>query len=183
MLVVNGMTPRATYEGFLKTSATDLESVFAAYGGPILLTHGAHDRFVRRAMTERIRSLKPGSHLSVFAESGHSPFYEEGLRQDHGAGITRPRCSPTPAISSMRPSGRHPRCRLWKASPQCPEGPLKGGALVDVIGQLGPLTTQAADRIFWHNVRFSQATPARRTISSTWSRATSRDGKDGGCSA
>ena len=80
MLVVNGMTPRAAYEGFLKTSTTDLEPAFAAYGGPILLTHGAHDRLVRRAMAERIRLLKPGSRLSVFAESGHSPFYEEPRR-------------------------------------------------------------------------------------------------------
>jgi len=80
MLVVNGMTPRAAYEGFLQTTTTDLEPVFAAYGGPILLTQGAHDRLVRRAMAERIRSLKPGSRLSVFAESGHSPFYEEPRR-------------------------------------------------------------------------------------------------------
>ena len=80
MLVVNGMTPRAAYEGFLKTSTTDLEPVFAAYGGPILLTHGARDRLVRQVVAERIRSLKPGSRLSVFAESGHSPFYEEPER-------------------------------------------------------------------------------------------------------
>ncbi|GJD49754.1 AB hydrolase superfamily protein YdjP [Methylobacterium crusticola] len=80
MLVVNGMTARAANEGFVKTSTTDLEPVFAAYGGPILLTHGAHDRLVRRAMAERIRSLKPGARLSVFADSGHSPFYEEPAR-------------------------------------------------------------------------------------------------------
>jgi len=80
MLVVNGMTPRAAYEGFWKTSTTDLEPVFATYGGPILLTHGSHDRLVCQAMAERIRSLKPGSRLSVFAESGHSPFYEEPKR-------------------------------------------------------------------------------------------------------
>ncbi|WP_375459884.1 alpha/beta fold hydrolase [uncultured Enterovirga sp.] len=80
MLVVNGMTPRAAYEGFLQTSTTDLEPVFAAYGGPILLTHGAHDRLVRKAMSERILLLKPGNRLSVFAESGHSPFYEEPRR-------------------------------------------------------------------------------------------------------
>jgi non-heme chloroperoxidase len=80
MLVVNGMTPRAAYEGFLQTATTDLEPVFAAYRGPVLLTHGAHDRLVRQAMAERIRSLKPDSRLSVFAESGHSPFYEEPER-------------------------------------------------------------------------------------------------------
>lgn len=80
MLVVNGMTARAANEGFVKTSTVDLEPVFAAYGGPILLTHGAHDRLVHRAMSERIQALKPGSRLSVFADSGHSPFYEEPAR-------------------------------------------------------------------------------------------------------
>ncbi len=69
MLVVNGMTPRAAYEGFLKTATTDLEPAFAAYDGPILLTQGAHDRLVRQAMAERIRALKPASRLSVFAEA------------------------------------------------------------------------------------------------------------------
>ena len=80
MLVVNGMVPRSVYEGFLKISTPDLEPVFEAYGGPILSTHGAHDRLVCQAMAERIRSLKPESRLSIFAESGHSPFYEEPTR-------------------------------------------------------------------------------------------------------
>ena len=80
MLVVNGMTARAVNEGFVKTATTDLEPVFQAYAGPILLTHGAHDRLVRLAMSERIRALHPGSRLSVYAESGHSPFYEEPAR-------------------------------------------------------------------------------------------------------
>lgn len=80
MLVVNGMPPRAVYEGFLQTTTTDLEPVFTAYDGPVLLTHGAHDRLVRRAMSERIQALRPGRRLSVFADSGHSPFYEEPVR-------------------------------------------------------------------------------------------------------
>ncbi|QRE74891.1 alpha/beta fold hydrolase [Methylobacterium aquaticum] len=80
MLVVNGMTARAANEGFVRTSTTDLGPAFAAYEGPILLTHGAHDRLVRQAMAEHIRSLKPRSRLSVYAESGHSPFHEEPAR-------------------------------------------------------------------------------------------------------
>ncbi|SFU59392.1 Pimeloyl-ACP methyl ester carboxylesterase [Methylobacterium sp. 174MFSha1.1] len=80
MLVVNGMTARAANEGFVRTPIPDLEPVFAAYDGPVLLTHGAHDRLVRPAMAERIRALKPGRRLSVFEESGHSPFYEEPER-------------------------------------------------------------------------------------------------------
>jgi len=80
MLVINGMTARAVGEGFVKTTTPDLEPVFQAYTGSILLTHGIHDRLVRLAMSERIKALHPGSHLSVYADSGHSPFYEEPTR-------------------------------------------------------------------------------------------------------
>lgn len=80
MLVVNGMTARAANEGFIKTMTTDLEPALAAYGGPILLTHGAHDRLVRLAMSERIAKQRSQNRLSVFTGSGHSPFYEEPVR-------------------------------------------------------------------------------------------------------
>lgn len=80
MLVVNGMTPRAVNEGFVKTTTPDLEPIFQAYAGPILLTHGVHDRLVRLAMSERIKAFHPDSRLSVYAKSGHTPFYEEPVR-------------------------------------------------------------------------------------------------------
>ncbi len=80
MLVVNGMTARAVNEGFIKTETADLEPVFKAYGGPILLTHGIHDRLVRVEMSERIKSIHANSELSLFPDSGHSPFYEEPVR-------------------------------------------------------------------------------------------------------
>lgn len=80
MLVVNGMTARAVNEGFVQTKTTDLEPFFRDYAGPILLTHGAHDRLVRLAMSERIKAIHPNSRLSVYADSGHSPFYEEPAR-------------------------------------------------------------------------------------------------------
>lgn len=80
MLVFNGMTARAVNEGFIKTQTPDLEPVFKAYSGPILLTHGVHDRLVRLAMSERIKSIHANSRLSLFFESGHSPFYEEPVR-------------------------------------------------------------------------------------------------------
>ncbi|WP_207477319.1 alpha/beta fold hydrolase [Arenibaculum pallidiluteum] len=80
MLVVNGMAERAVGEGLVRTSTPDLEPDFQAYAGPILLTHGIHDRLVRLAMSERIRALKPDSRLSVYGESGHSPFFEEPAR-------------------------------------------------------------------------------------------------------
>ncbi|MTJ80255.1 MAG: alpha/beta hydrolase [Telmatospirillum sp.] len=80
MLGINGMTARAVNEGFIKTQTSDLEPVFKAYAGPILLTHGVHDRLVRIAMSDRIRSIHANSRLSLFSESGHSPFYEEPIR-------------------------------------------------------------------------------------------------------
>ncbi|ASJ61382.1 alpha/beta fold hydrolase [Sinorhizobium meliloti] len=80
MLVVNGMTSRAVNEGFVRTATIDLEPVFAAYAGPILLTHGVHDRLVRVAMSERIKAIHKNSRLSLYENSGHSPFYEEPAR-------------------------------------------------------------------------------------------------------
>lgn len=80
ILVVNGMTARAVTEGFVRTETPDLEPVFKAYAGPILLTHGVHDRLVRVAMSERIKAIHANSRLSLFADSGHSPFYEEPVR-------------------------------------------------------------------------------------------------------
>lgn len=77
MLVINGMTPSAVNEGFLKSTTPDLEPTFGTYEGSILLTHGAHDRLVRLTMSERIRALSPKHRLSIFNQSGHSPFYEE----------------------------------------------------------------------------------------------------------
>lgn len=96
MLVVNGMTERAVYEGFLQTKTTDLEPAFKAYAGPILLTHGARDRLVRVAMSERIKAIHPNSRLSLYRDSGHSPFYEEPARYDRelaafaAAAVARP---------------------------------------------------------------------------------------------
>lgn len=83
MLVINGMTARAVNEGFTQTTTADMEPAFARYRKPLLLTHGAHDRLVRIAMSERIRALRPDAKLSIFNNSGHSPFYEESRRYNH----------------------------------------------------------------------------------------------------
>lgn len=80
MLVVNGMTARAVNEGFTTAAVTDLEPAFQTYAGPVLVTHGAHDALVRLAMSERIVAQRPGRRLSVFPESGHTPFWEEPER-------------------------------------------------------------------------------------------------------
>lgn len=80
MLVVNGMTSRAVMDGIRLNPHKDMTGAFAAYPGPMLLTHGVHDRIVRVAMSEEVRAVRPDAELSLFAESGHSPFYEEPAR-------------------------------------------------------------------------------------------------------
>jgi pimeloyl-ACP methyl ester carboxylesterase len=80
MLVSNGMTARAVNEGFTRTKTPDMEPILARYHKPLLVTHGIHDRLVRVAMSERIRALRADVRLSIFKNSGHSPFYEESRR-------------------------------------------------------------------------------------------------------
>lgn len=80
MLVVNGMTARAANEGFLQTTTPDLQPVFGSYDGPILLTHGVHDRLVKTEMSKMVGAIHSNSRLSLYAESGHSPFFEESAR-------------------------------------------------------------------------------------------------------
>ncbi|WP_299309977.1 alpha/beta hydrolase [uncultured Croceicoccus sp.] len=80
MLVINGMTARAVNQGVTETKTPDMEHAFARYRKPLLISHGAHDRLVRLAMSERILALCPGARLSIFNSSGHSPFYEEADR-------------------------------------------------------------------------------------------------------
>ena len=91
MLVINGMAARAVNEGFVKTATSDLEPVFRDYTGPVLLTHGVHDRLVRVDMSERIKAFHWDSRLSLYADSGHSPFYEEPIRfgRELAAFVTR----------------------------------------------------------------------------------------------
>ncbi len=80
MLVVNGMTAREVNEGFLRSQTTDFDAAFKAFNGPILLTHGVHDRLVRVAMSERIKALHANSEISLYRGSGHAPFFEEPVR-------------------------------------------------------------------------------------------------------
>ncbi|UIJ71099.1 alpha/beta fold hydrolase [Aurantimonas sp. HBX-1] len=77
MLVVNGMTPPAVNEGLLKLPLADLRPTLEAFRGPILLSHGVHDRLVRVAMSESVRAIHPDSEMDLYEKSGHSPFWEE----------------------------------------------------------------------------------------------------------
>jgi non-heme chloroperoxidase len=80
MMVVNGMAPAALNAGLLEPGSPDLDAAFKAFSGPILLTHGEHDQLVRPEMSRHVISLQPKAQLSMYAGSGHSPFYEEPSR-------------------------------------------------------------------------------------------------------
>ena len=80
MMVVNGMTPPAVNAGVLEPGSPDLDPAFQAFSGPILLTHGEHDALVRPEMSRHVISLQSKAQLSMYANSGHLPFYEEPAR-------------------------------------------------------------------------------------------------------
>lgn len=80
MMVVNGMPPSAVDAGITEPGSPDLDAAFQAFNGPILLTHGAHDSLVRPEMSRHVISLQPKAQLSMYANSGHAPFYEEPSR-------------------------------------------------------------------------------------------------------
>ena len=79
LLVINGMMTNAVNLGLAKAAA-DLDPALRAYRGPLLLTHGAHDRLLKVAMSEHNRDLHAGATLSLYPDSGHSPFYEDAAR-------------------------------------------------------------------------------------------------------
>lgn len=77
MMVINGMAASAINTVIAETSMPNLDATFRGFDGPVLLTHGAHDRLVRPAASQRLLSLCPNARLSMYENSGHSPFYEE----------------------------------------------------------------------------------------------------------
>ena len=80
LMVVNGMAVRAMAEGFMQASVFDVEPLFKSFAGPILLSHGVHDRLVRVAMSQSLKAQRPDAILSLYKDCGHSPFYENPRR-------------------------------------------------------------------------------------------------------
>jgi len=79
MLAFNGMVPREVQLGIGKISTEGLDPAFAAVPR-LLVTHGAKDALVRRAMADRLLHINPRATLSVFERSGHAPFWEDATR-------------------------------------------------------------------------------------------------------
>lgn len=58
----------------------DADDQFRSIDIPVLFTHGQFDPIVNVAASRYGQSITPGSSLSVFENSGHSPFMEEADR-------------------------------------------------------------------------------------------------------
>ena len=80
MLVVNGMAERAVMAGLVSAAPPDLDAAWNRFDGPILLTYGARDALVSLAMARNLQRIRPAARLSIYPESGHSPFYEDAPR-------------------------------------------------------------------------------------------------------
>ncbi|MFE1199523.1 alpha/beta fold hydrolase [Streptomyces olivaceoviridis] len=79
MLVVNAMSPRALQLGYGLVGG---EGVDEAFGKPsrLFVTYGAKDAITRPEMSRRVLGLNPRARLSVYADSGHAPFYDASAR-------------------------------------------------------------------------------------------------------
>lgn len=76
MLVFNGMVPRAVQQGIVRMSSDGLDEAFAL-PARVLVTYGAKDALTLPAMSRRVRALNARAELSIYEESGHTPFHEE----------------------------------------------------------------------------------------------------------
>ena len=80
MMVINGMVNRSAHVGTGKLSTTGFAETITQFTGPLLVTFGTKDALVFPKMAERVRELNPRAELSIYPESGHSPFYENPER-------------------------------------------------------------------------------------------------------
>lgn len=80
MLAFNGMVPRVVQRSVGKISDAGYDEVLSRFDGPLLVTFGAKDRHLFPKMAERVHDLNPRAQLSIYPESGHSPFYENPSR-------------------------------------------------------------------------------------------------------
>jgi pimeloyl-ACP methyl ester carboxylesterase len=64
----------------LFSRSLDNEDVIVAMRKPMLLTYGERDAIVLPAMGRRLAQLAPHARLSLYADVGHSPFWEASDR-------------------------------------------------------------------------------------------------------
>jgi pimeloyl-ACP methyl ester carboxylesterase len=59
---------------FARTLSND--DVLVRLRTPVLLTHGAEDRIVRRGVVDQIRAKVPHAQVHIIDDAGHAPFYD-----------------------------------------------------------------------------------------------------------
>ncbi|MCK8787370.1 alpha/beta hydrolase [Roseomonas sp. NAR14] len=79
MLAFNMLAPHHVRSGLAGRPA-DYVAVLKALRLPVLVTHGEKDRVLTPALARFTAATVPGARLSLYAESGHSPFWEEPAR-------------------------------------------------------------------------------------------------------
>ena len=80
MLVYNGMVARAVQTGLGLLTEPGIDRGLAAFCGPTLVTFGARDSWLFPEAAARIVRLSRRARLSVYADAGHSPFFESAGR-------------------------------------------------------------------------------------------------------
>jgi pimeloyl-ACP methyl ester carboxylesterase len=78
-LAYNMMVPRHVRISLTGRPA-DYAPQLRALDIPVLVTHGRRDKIVNLAMSEYTARMAPGARLSIYEESGHSPFWEDAPR-------------------------------------------------------------------------------------------------------
>ena len=80
MLSFNSMPPVAVQKGISAVTFDGADAALRALRIPVVVTHGAHDRLFPVGMSRYTAAAVPGSQLSIYANSGHSPFMEDSRR-------------------------------------------------------------------------------------------------------
>jgi len=76
MLGFNASVPPFVRQA-LFSRAFDNDDLLPRIRKPVLITHGAEDAIVRRAVVEEHRALMPHAEIDIIVGAGHAPFWDE----------------------------------------------------------------------------------------------------------
>jgi non-heme chloroperoxidase len=80
MLAYNAMPPIEVHRAMTKITIDGADAALRALRVPVLVTHGEQDQLFRIAVSQYTASAVPNAQLSVYANAGHSPFFEDSAR-------------------------------------------------------------------------------------------------------
>ncbi|MBI2515834.1 MAG: alpha/beta hydrolase [Opitutae bacterium] len=75
-----GILPASVHAAIPRISLAQGDEVLRAIRVPTLVVHGAKDGLTLPRMAQRTVSLVPRSQLSLYADAGHAPFFDESTR-------------------------------------------------------------------------------------------------------